>query len=148
MHVLFGINIARLIEKWRINEMNIALATYGDRIASLFESSDRFVIFDSNKQESKKTRTVIIRDNTAGTLLHELKAHDARVLICGAISGCTSQMLEGQGIQVIPWVTGYISDVIEAYRTRHLTSPAFIMPGCRRRGRRGRQWCRGRSDNN
>lgn len=127
--------------------MNIALATYKDRIASLFESSDRFIIFDSNKQEIQRPHTVLIRDNSASTLLHELKTHDARVVICGAISGCTSQMLEGQGIQVIPWVTGYINDVIEAYRNRHLTSPAFIMPGCRRRGRRGRKWYGGRTNN-
>ncbi|MBD3289592.1 hypothetical protein GF337_12375 [candidate division KSB1 bacterium] len=123
--------------------MNIALATYGDRIASLFESSDRFVIFDSRSGQIEKPRTLIIRDSSPNTLLHQLKANEAQVLICGAISGCTSQMLEGQGIQVIPWVKGHINDVMEAYRTRHLFSPGFRMPGCRRRGHRGRHWCGG-----
>ena len=128
--------------------MNVALATYGDRIASLFESSDRFIIFDSRSDPVEKPRTLTIRDNSTSTLLQQLKANETNVLICGAICGCDSQILESQGIQVIPWIKGPIKDVMEAYRMRQLFSPGFMMPGCRRRGRRGHHWHGSRTDRN
>lgn len=125
--------------------MSLALATYKDRIATLFESLDRFVIIESPLYDIENLHSILISNNSINELLQVLKKNNVKVLICGAISGCIRQMIETQGIQVIPWIKGNIKNVIHAYRTENLFSSAFTMPGCIRRGRHGRPWSQKRT---
>lgn len=125
--------------------MCLALATYQNRIASLFESSDKFIIIQSPSYDVKNSTSIVISNNSPNELLQLLKNNNVKILICGAISGCVRQLLEAQNIRVIPWITGDIQGVVEAFRSNQLFSPSFIMPGCRGRGRFGRgQFQRGR----
>jgi len=118
--------------------MSLALATYEDRIASLFESSDRFVVIDLPASTLENSRSIPVDDNSPPELLKLLKRNDVTVLICGAISGYNHHLLEVEGIQVIPWITGDLQRVAQAYFTGNLFSLPFVMPGCRRKGRHGR----------
>ena len=123
--------------------MCLALATYQSRIASLFESSDKFIIIQSPLYEVKNSISIAISNNSPNELLQLLKDNNVRILICGAISGCMRQLLEAQNIRVIPWITGDIQCVVEAFRSNKLFSPSFIMPGCRGGGRFGKGQFRG-----
>jgi len=126
--------------------MCIALAAYGNRIASVFESSEKFVIVEAPFYDLNKSRSVKIDNNSPDALLRLLRNNKVTVLICGAISGYVRHLLEAQNIQIIPWVTGAIPEIIQAFRSDNLISPDFIMPGCGGRGRHGRhQFKRGRS---
>ena len=116
--------------------MCIALAAFGNRIASLFESSDTFIIVKSPSYDIKNSKSITITNNSPNELLQLLKNSNAKILICGAISGCIRNLLEAQNIRVIPWITGDIQSVVQAFRSNNLSS-SFIMPGCRRRGRYG-----------
>lgn len=118
--------------------MSLALATYENRIASLFESSDRFVIMDVASFDLEKSRSIPVGNNSPCELIKILKANNVTVLICGAISGNNHHQIEAEGIQVIAWITGDIQSVVQAYLAGNLYSPTFIMPGIGRRGRRGR----------
>jgi hypothetical protein len=46
------------------------------------------------------------------------------------------------GIQVIPWISGEVDDVISAFKNNTLES--CVMPGCLKTHRRGRRCRRGR----
>ena len=121
--------------------MSLALAVFKNRIASLFESSDRFIIIDLSSQNRDESLIVTITNNSPTALLQILTSNNVRVLICGAISDCMKQMLESQKIDVIPWITGEIENVVTAYKLGRLLSPPFIMPGCRGiKGRRRYHW--------
>ena len=115
--------------------MSLALATYKNRIASLLESSDKFIIIQSPLYNIDESKSVAIKKNTFNELLQILKNNNVTVLICGAINGCMRQLLEAQNIQVIPWITGDIEGVVDAYHSNSLFSSSFTMPGCRRKGR-------------
>lgn len=125
--------------------MCIALATYRNRIASLLESSEKFVIIQSPSYDIKNSKSITISNNSPNELLKLLKNNNVKILICGAISGYLRHILEVQNIEVIPWITGNIQSVIQAFRSDNLVSSSFIMPGCRRgeccryRFQRGRQ---------
>ncbi len=119
--------------------MCIAIATYKNRIASLFESSDKFVIIHSPSYDIKNSKSITICNNSPNELLQLLKSNNTKTLICGAISGYIRSLLEAHNIEVIPWITGDIQSVIKAFRLDNLISSSFIMPGCRKRGRHRHQ---------
>jgi predicted Fe-Mo cluster-binding NifX family protein len=118
--------------------MCIALATFGDKIAALFESSTQFVIFKSVPNKTDDSEVIPIKNNSPNELLNLLKQHDVKIVICGAISGCTRRLLIAHNIQVIPWITGDVTSVIKAFRFNRLITPSFVMPGCRANRRQGR----------
>ncbi|MCG2732552.1 MULTISPECIES: NifB/NifX family molybdenum-iron cluster-binding protein [Pseudodesulfovibrio] len=53
-------------------------------------------------------------------------------LLCGAIGVDTRARLQGNGVGVIPWLTGRIDEVVAAYQDGTLAG--LTMPGCRRPG--------------
>ncbi|MBN1155538.1 hypothetical protein JXB12_11530 [candidate division KSB1 bacterium] len=124
--------------------MALTLAAYNDRIASLFESSNQFIFLDSEDRTLQDARRVSVQHNSIPELLHILNSNQATTLICGAISGPLFHLLTTNQIQVIPWITGKLDIVVAAYRNNELTSSSYLMPGCRRRGRRGFHGRRGR----
>ena len=119
--------------------MNLALAAYENRIASLFESLDRFIIIDSQSNNLQNSISIPVTDKSPMHLSHLLKTNKVELLICGAISGCIQQMLEAHNVQVIPWITGNLESVIHAYKMGEIFLPQFTMPGCGKRGRHGRR---------
>jgi len=119
--------------------MCIAIATYENRIASLFESSEKFVIIQSPLDNIQDSKSITIINNSPNELLKLLKNNNVKILICGAISGCIQNLLDAHNIEVISWITGDIQSVIEAFRTGNLISSHFIMPGCRKGGWHRRQ---------
>ncbi|MBS3779186.1 MAG: hypothetical protein KGY41_02205, partial [Desulfovermiculus sp.] len=71
-----------------------------------------------------------------------LGENGAQVLICGAISGLQASIIRAWEIELIPFVTGEVNQVLTAYIQGQLNSEQFAMPGCfgRRKRRRRRGW--------
>ena len=78
----------------------------------------------------------------------KLKQLGVGVLICGAISRPLAEMINGSGIQVLPFVTGSTEQIMHAYKTGQLSQPQYTLPGswpgARRGFRRRRRWKSGR----
>lgn len=72
-----------------------------------------------------------------------LRTLNIDVLICGAISRPLVDMITGSGIEVLPYVSGRIDEVLNAYMEGRLTEQRFSMPGCRTRESKAFR-CRGR----
>ncbi|MFZ5517189.1 MAG: NifB/NifX family molybdenum-iron cluster-binding protein [Candidatus Zhuqueibacterota bacterium] len=115
--------------------MRLAMAAYYNRVASLFEASDRFEIVDIEGGGIGERKSVAITNNEVLAMVELLKEHHVGVLICGAISGCTFQAVEFSSIKVFPWVTGEMEKVLSAYLAG--TMDSCLMPGCM--GRHGRR---------
>ena len=72
----------------------------------------------------------------------------------GGISWSLASMLRASNIELIPFVTGSVDEVLNAYFNNQLTKPQFLQPGCEqgarkgfgrcRQGGRGRRWRGGR----
>jgi predicted Fe-Mo cluster-binding NifX family protein len=59
-------------------------------------------------------------------------------LICGAVSRSALNQVRSTGIDVHPFVSGALSDVLAGWLAGRLARPEFAMPGCgRRAGCRG-----------
>lgn len=115
--------------------MNICLAVYRDRIASLLETADRLIIVRPPDYEMSQLQSIPISNSAHHEMLQILRSNNVSTLICGAISGCVWDFFQANKIDVVPWITGNIVEVVAALRSNSLLSSNLIMPGCRKPGR-------------
>jgi predicted Fe-Mo cluster-binding NifX family protein len=115
--------------------MKVALTVWNERIAPVWDTAGRVLIVDEKRED------VISLEGM--DIIHRAQAlADAGVetLVCGAISRPALHWVIATGIQVHPFTSGSVIEVLSAWREGRLDDPVHAMPGCCRRQR-----CRGRN---
>jgi len=127
--------------------MKIAVPIYNDSVSNVFDFACRLLLVNIENGKETNRFEVALESQLLPQRASQLKNLEVDVLVCGAISRVLANMVTTSGIQVLPYVTGNINDVLQAYLTGQLAKPEFNMPGCwpgARRGfgrrRRGCQW--------
>jgi predicted Fe-Mo cluster-binding NifX family protein len=127
--------------------MKIAIPEYTGNVSNVFDFARRGLLVDIENGREVNRAEVLLSPNSLPQTASRLQTLGVNVLICGAISRPAMYMLVASGIQVLPYVTGHIDDVLQAYLAGRLVQPQFTMPGCwpgARKGfgrwRRGCQW--------
>lgn len=124
--------------------MKIAIPIYRDNVSSVFDFAHRLLLVDIENAKVVNRSEVALENQSLPQRAGNLKNLGVDVLICGAISQALTNMVTASGIQVLPYVTGSIDDVLLAYLTGQLVQPQFTMPGCWGGARKGfRGWRRG-----
>jgi predicted Fe-Mo cluster-binding NifX family protein len=122
--------------------MTIALAASQDHIATVFDSADSFVIIDTGTPEKQKIE-YLPPGLSAVQMIKVLRELKITVLLCGAISVYSQQMIEAADILVISFLKGELKDVAAAFFANRLDNSAFCLPGCHRGWQRmamGKGW--------
>jgi len=130
----------------RALDMRVAFAAWNGRIAPVFDVTRRLHVVDTARggrvvRESEEA----LDDGTPAGRAARLAAQRIDALVCGAISRPQEALIQAYGVTVVPFVTGDLRDVVDAWRAGTLGSEGFAMPGCGGRGRRfrgGRGWGR------
>ncbi len=119
--------------------MKTALTVWANRISPVFDAARTLLIVTIHDSKIQSREYASFDPDAPSQLAIRLLQMDAPILICGAISQRPALLLETGGIQLIPFITGRVEDVLEAHARATLIRPAFLMPGCqcRRRRRRG-----------
>ena len=136
--------------------MKIAITTYNETISNVFDFAHNLLLVNVDDGVEISRCEVFLVSQQAYRRLCQLKELEVDVLICGAISRNLGNMIIESGIQVFPYVTGRVEDVLSAYLEDKLVNPEFSMPGHwhgarkgfgrgGRGGGRGGQWRGGRS---
>ena len=128
--------------------MKLAIPIYNDNISNVFDFAHKLLLVDIENGKEVNRSEVAIENQFLPQRAGQLKNLGVDVLVCGAISRVLANMVTASGIQVLPYVTGSIDDVLQAYLTGQLVKPEFSMPGCwpgarKGFGRRGGQGGRG-----
>jgi predicted Fe-Mo cluster-binding NifX family protein len=93
----------------------IALSTYRNRISSRLDSSDEIlVLFFENGIEKKREKIRIVPSSPLDKI-QQIKELNPDVLICGGLTQLCDNKLKNSKINVIPWVTGNIEDVLRNF---------------------------------
>jgi predicted Fe-Mo cluster-binding NifX family protein len=122
--------------------MRVALPIWNDRVSPVMDAATRLLIVDYGDQgEISRTEAPVGGDHEPH-LARLLSGLGIQSLICGGISQHLFSLLEAQQIKVIPWVTGHVEEVLDAFTANRLWNRRFLMPGCSGRGR-GRRRGRG-----
>lgn len=131
--------------------MKIAIPIYNDNVSNVFDFANRLLLVEIENGKETNRSEVALESQLLPQRVGQLKSLNVDVLVCGAISRVLANMVTTSGIEVLPYVTGEIKDVLHGYLTGQLVRPEFSMPGCwpgARKGfgrrRRGCQWRGGR----
>jgi len=122
--------------------MNAAFSIWEERIAPVFDTASRLVIVPGTR-EAKAPTVVSMSWTSPVEIITILLERHVSILVCGAISRPLHNAVTDRNIEVHPFVTGELSDVVQAWRTGRLHEDRFRMPGCGQaaggRGRRTRR---------
>lgn len=123
--------------------MKIAVPTWRDRVAPVFDVAGRLVLVEvaDGEEVGRREETLVglEPEQRAGRLVDL----DVKTLICGAISQPLEVLLTDSGIQVLACRCGDVEEILQAFCTGALKDDRYAMPGCcgrrrqRLRGRRG-----------
>ncbi len=121
-------------------EVKVALTVWEERISPVFDFARMLLVVEIEGREVVGRRYEPFGFDRVLRRVAMLSDLDVEVLICGAVSEPVANMIEARGIRLVPFVTGSVDQVLDAYLKNILAAPDFRMPGCggrRRRRRRG-----------
>ena len=124
--------------------MKIAIPIYNSNVSDVFDFAHKLLLVEVENGKEVNRSEVALESQLLPQRIGQLKSLEVDVLVCGAISRVLANMVTASGIQLLPYVTGRIDDILQAYLAGQLVKPEFIMPGCwpgarKGFGRRGRQ---------
>lgn len=118
----------------------------GEFIAPVFDISKHLLVVEAEDGVLKDQFEIVFNELFPSAVLLKLEMNEIGVLICGAVSRFMLWALESKGIEVIPFVSGDLNNVIKAWLDGDILNGRFAMPGCKwrfrnmtqRRGQYGR----------
>jgi predicted Fe-Mo cluster-binding NifX family protein len=128
--------------------MKVALPVWQGQVSSVFDFAQKLLVIELENGGEKSRQEIVLFEQSSPERAAKLKQLGVGVLICGAISRPLAEMINGSGIQVLPFVTGSTVQIMKAYKTGQLNKPQYRLPGfwpgARRGFRRRRGWKCGR----
>lgn len=115
--------------------MKTAFTYWENRIAPVFDISRQIRVVESEAGRIVGESEEILEDGLPLRKVINLAQLGIGTLVCGAISRPLHEMVMSNGIKVIPFVAGDLSEVIQAWLGGMLDNDNFAMPGCCERGR-------------
>ena len=111
--------------------MKIAIPVWNGFVSSVFDFAHSLLIVDVEGREETSRSQIHLEQQAMPQRVNQLVSSGIEVIICGAISRPLSETLTAYNIKVIPFVSGPVDDVLEAYLGNHLAEPRFLQAGCR-----------------
>ena len=122
--------------------MKVAIPYWNNRISPVLDTAENFKMVDVEKGKPVKDEFINLGEKSLSDKAEYFKKRHISIILCGAVSEYFHNLILARGIKVVPWLTGDIESVLEAFICNNPFEPGFIMPGCkgcrRRRHRRRR----------
>ena len=126
--------------------MKIALPVWKDNVSSVLDFAEKLLLVELEDGLEIGRNEIVFTEQSTPERAVKLRQLGVNVLICGAISRQLAYMLSSSGINVLPFTTGSVEQILKAYMTGNLNLPQYTMPGgcwkgARRSFARRRGWC-------
>jgi predicted Fe-Mo cluster-binding NifX family protein len=122
--------------------MKIAVPYWEGKVSPVLDTSSRLLVLEFEGEKEISRCEIPLSGSDLGRRCGSIRQSGVEVLICGAISRPFYRMLDAAQVDVVPWISGQVEEVISAYFAQTLNHDRFLMPGCRWQGRcetRGRK---------
>jgi predicted Fe-Mo cluster-binding NifX family protein len=117
--------------------MKVAIAVWENHVSSVLDFSQRLVVVEFKGGGETGRAEIALLERNALAKLVKLRELGIDVLICGAVSRQLALASTTCGIRLLPYVTGKVEDVLNAYQAGQLGLPEFMLPGWWPGARRG-----------
>ena len=95
--------------------MKIAIPVWNECVSSVFDFAHRLLLVDIENGRELSQSEVPLAPESVPQRAQRLRSLGTNVLICGAVSRPLMYMLRASGIEVLPYVTGRVDEVLQAY---------------------------------
>ena len=112
--------------------LKTAITVWGNRISPVFDAAGTLLVVEIENHQIKKKQYLSFDPETPSDLTHVLKKMDVDVLVCGAISTKPANLIIGNDIKLISFVTGNVQQLLETFVKNQTIEKNFMMPGCSR----------------
>ena len=109
--------------------MKIAIPICSNCVSNVFDFSAHLLVTDIEDDKGVNRKEVPLVSRSLSQRVEVLNSLNVEILICGAISRALADMVTVSGIELLPFVTGSVDDILNAYLTGKLENPEFTMPG-------------------
>ena len=109
----------------------IAIGTWRECVSTTLDFAGGILIADMADGRVLARREACLGTASPQDIAMRLERLGTEVVICGAISRCLARNLEMRGIRVIPFVSGGVGEVLQAFAEGRLGDSRFLMAGCR-----------------
>ena len=123
--------------------MKVAIAQYGAQVSPRFDCAPFLLVLDVEDGQIIERQTISMLPWGPLERIKRLGDFGVTTLICGGIDRFSQDQLHLAGVQVSPWITGEIDDVLASFLRGDLEPRMMIERGGRCCGRWGTR--RGRS---
>ena len=110
--------------------MKIAIPVWNGVVSSVFDFAHDLLVVDLKGKREINRRVIQLEQQAIPQRFSQLISSGIEVIICGAISRPLAATLTASNIKVIPFVSGSVDEVLEAYLNNRLTDSQFLQPGC------------------
>ena len=124
--------------------MKVAVPVWNNRVSPVFDTSRHLLVVELVNGEEAGREEHTLANLFPPFRVRRLKELGVELLICGAISNPVALLIDSAGISLLPWVSGSVSEVLDAFKRERLSDSRYRMPGCRRGARRGMRHAGGR----
>ena len=108
--------------------MQLAIPFFGNRISNRLDCSENFLFVSIQNGMIKKCKKIRVVQKKPSALVNILNQLEVDVLICDGITEFYAQQLENAHIQVIPWISGEVENVLSKYLEGKLIIPDMDKP--------------------
>jgi predicted Fe-Mo cluster-binding NifX family protein len=112
-------------------KMRVAIAVWGDEVATTFDFAGELVVVEV-ADGCELGRDLLKLDGVEPDAKERYVVDlGVQALLCGAISRGLMRWFRSDGVQVVPFVSGEMDEVLAAYLCGRLEDPRFLQAGCR-----------------
>ncbi|MBZ5630250.1 MAG: hypothetical protein LAO06_15430 [Acidobacteriia bacterium] len=109
--------------------MKLAIPVACSRVSNAFDFARHLLLVDYTDGREVSRTELALEEELPLNRTRRLLALGVNVLVCGAISRFMAEHVVSLGIEVIPFVSGSVSEVLDAYLKGDLESARFLMAG-------------------
>jgi predicted Fe-Mo cluster-binding NifX family protein len=109
--------------------MKLAIPASGGRVSTAFDFARHLLLLEYEGGREVSRAELLLGEQIPVNRARRLESLGVSVLICGAISRSLAGHLTSVGIDVIPFVSGTVEEVLAAYLAGEVESEQFLMPG-------------------
>jgi predicted Fe-Mo cluster-binding NifX family protein len=109
--------------------MKVAIPAWAGQVSTVFDFARSLVLVELHGGKEVRRSEIPLDEGPSISRAGILSRFGVKVLICGAISRSLATVVAGNGIEIIPFVSGMVDEVLDAYLTGRLAEARFLLPG-------------------
>ena len=109
--------------------MRVAIPVWCGQVSTVFDFARRLLVVDVDDARETDTSEFPFEEESLRARVRTLSRLGTEVLICGSISRDMATMVASNGIEIVPFVKGPVTEVLAAFLADEIDDPRVLLSG-------------------